>query len=42
MVSKLIYAPALAASIAYADISSSQPELPKVAQATDTEFKGSA
>ena len=42
MVSRLIYAPALAASIAFADTSSSQPELPKVAQATDTEFKDTA
>ena len=42
MVSRLIYAPALAASIAYAGTSNSQPELPKVAQANDTEFKDTA
>ena len=36
MVSKLIYAPLLAASLAYAN------ETPKVAQANDTEFQGTA
>ena len=39
MVSRLIYAPAMAATVAYAGISADHPQ---VAQANGTEFEGSA